>query len=66
MIEGGEIWGPIQTEPRRYRATATLKRRARNQEKIDKRGGIICRVRHCSLQDPVEKHWRNADIGRTD
>ncbi|XP_019218178.1 uncharacterized protein si:ch211-180a12.2 isoform X1 [Oreochromis niloticus] len=62
VIKGGEIWGPIQTEPRLYRATATLKRRATNQEKIDKRGGIICRVRHCSLQDPVEKHWRNADI----
>lgn len=66
VIKGGEIWGPIQTEPRLYRATATLKRRATNQEKIDKRGGIICRVRHCSLQDPVEKHWRNADIGMID
>lgn len=63
VIEGGEMWGPIQTHPRVYRATATLKRRATNQEKKEKRGGIICRVEHCSLQEPIERHWRNVDIG---
>ncbi|XP_018533870.1 uncharacterized protein si:ch211-180a12.2 isoform X2 [Lates calcarifer] len=62
VIEGGEMWGPIQTHPRVYRATATLKRRATNQEKKEKRGGIICRVEHCSLQEPIERHWRNVDI----
>lgn len=62
VIEGGEIWGPIQTHPRLYRATATLKRRATNQDKKDKSVGIICRVEHCSLQEPIEKHWKSADI----
>lgn len=63
VIEGGEMWGPVQTHPRVYRATATLRRRVTNQEKKDRRGGIMCRVEHCSLQEPIERHWRNADIG---
>ena len=61
-IEGGELWGPIQTQPRLYRATASLKRRLTNQEKKE-RGGIICRVEHCSLLEPIERRWRNVDIG---
>ncbi|XP_075948895.1 uncharacterized protein LOC142951283 [Anarhichas minor] len=62
VIEGEEMWGPVQTHPRLFRATATLKREATNQEKRERGGGIICRVEHCSLQEPVEKHWRNIDI----
>ncbi|XP_037610758.1 uncharacterized protein si:ch211-180a12.2 isoform X1 [Sebastes umbrosus] len=63
VIEGGEMWGPVQTHSRLYRATATLKRRVTNQEKKERGGGgIICRVEHCSLQEPIEKHWRNVDI----
>ncbi|XP_029311591.1 uncharacterized protein LOC115024283 isoform X2 [Cottoperca gobio] len=62
VVEGGEMWGPVQTHPRLYRATATLKRRATNQEKKERGGGIICRVEHCSLHEPIEKHWRNVDI----
>lgn len=63
VIEGGELWGPIQTQPRLYRATASLRRRATNQEKRE-RGGFICRVEHSSLLEPIEKHWRNVDIGK--
>lgn len=62
-IEGGEMWGPMQTHPRHFRATATLKRRATNQEKKERGGGIVCRVEHCSLYEPIERHWRNVDIG---
>ncbi|KAM6897993.1 uncharacterized protein PEZ65_020096 [Lycodopsis pacificus] len=62
VMEGEEMWGPVQTHPRLFRATATLKRKATNQEKRERGGGIICRVEHCSLQEPVEKHWRNVDI----
>ncbi|KAI9536696.1 hypothetical protein NQZ68_031771 [Dissostichus eleginoides] len=61
-IEGGEMWGPVQTQPRLYRATATLKRTATNQDKKKRGGGIICRVEHCSLQEPIEKLWSNVDI----
>ncbi|XP_034049124.1 uncharacterized protein si:ch211-180a12.2 isoform X2 [Thalassophryne amazonica] len=61
VVDGGELWGPIQTHPRLYRATATLKRLRTNQERERGRGGIICRVEHCSLREPIEKHWRNAD-----
>ncbi|XP_045925582.1 uncharacterized protein si:ch211-180a12.2 [Micropterus dolomieu] len=63
VIEGGEMWGPIQApDSRLYRATATLKRRATNQEKKEIGGGVVCRVEHCSLLEPVEKHWRNVDM----
>ncbi|XP_016516541.1 uncharacterized protein LOC103152329 isoform X2 [Poecilia formosa] len=61
VIEGGELWGPIQTEPRLFRATATLKRKPILQEKRDRGGGITCRVQHCSLKEPIERHWRNGD-----
>lgn len=64
VIEGGELWGPIQTQTRLYRATATLRRRATNQEKTERGGGIICRVEHSSLLEPIEKHWRNVDVGK--
>ncbi|KAM9838010.1 uncharacterized protein ACBR49_018643 [Aulostomus maculatus] len=59
VIEGGEMWGPIETHPRLYRTTATLKR---TQERRERGGGLVCRVEHCSLQEPIERHWRNADI----
>uniref|UniRef100_A0A8C4DVP5 Si:ch211-180a12.2 n=1 Tax=Dicentrarchus labrax TaxID=13489 RepID=A0A8C4DVP5_DICLA len=62
VIEGGEMWGPIQTHPRLYRATAILKRRVTNPEKKERGGGVICRVEHCSLPEPIERHWRNVDI----
>ncbi|XP_074519410.1 uncharacterized protein LOC141785154 isoform X2 [Halichoeres trimaculatus] len=61
VIEGGEMWGPLQTQPRLYRVTATLQRRPTNKEK-ERGGGIICRVEHCSLTKPIERHWRNVDI----
>lgn len=62
VIEGGELWGPIQIQSRRFRATASLERRLIHQEK-ERRGGIICRVDHCSLSEPIEKHWRNGGNG---
>ncbi|KAF7659510.1 hypothetical protein LDENG_00295880 [Lucifuga dentata] len=62
VIEGGEVWGPIQTQPRLYRATATLKRRGTNEEKKERGGGIICRVEHSSLHEPIERQWKNVEI----
>lgn len=66
-VEGGEMWGPIQTHSRLYRATATLKRTKTSQEKKEKGGsgggGIICRVEHISLQEPIERLWKCIDIG---
>ncbi|RVE59578.1 hypothetical protein OJAV_G00189750 [Oryzias javanicus] len=58
VIDGGELWGPIQTQSRRFRATASLERRLIHQEAKERRGGIICRVDHCSLPEPIEKHWK--------
>lgn len=63
VIEGGEMWGPIQTHSRLYRATATLKRTSTNQEKKERGGGFICRVEHPSLPEPIERLWRNTEIG---
>lgn len=63
VIEGGEMWGPIQTQSRLYRATTTLKRREKGEKGALGGGGIICRVEHISLQEPIEKHWKCIDIG---
>lgn len=63
VIEGGQLWGPIQTQPRLFRATAALKRTVTHQEKKDRGGGIICRVEHCSLLEPIERQWRHCDLG---
>lgn len=63
VMAGGEMWGPVQTHPRLYRATATLKRKATSQDKKERGGGVMCRVEHCSLQEPIEKQWRSVDIG---
>lgn len=64
VLEGGEVWGPVQTHPRVYRATATLRRHATGRQRKPRGGGgIVCRVEHCSLLEPLEKHWRNVDLG---
>lgn len=63
VIDGGEIWGPVQTHPRLYRATATLKRRAMNLGKKERGGGVICRVEHCSLLEPIQRRWKNVELG---
>ncbi|XP_029693725.1 tyrosine-protein phosphatase non-receptor type substrate 1 isoform X3 [Takifugu rubripes] len=62
VLDGGEIWGPVQTHPRLYRATATLKRRATNLGKKERGGGVICRVEHCSLLEPIQRRWKNVEI----
>ncbi|XP_062330178.1 uncharacterized protein si:ch211-180a12.2 [Osmerus eperlanus] len=55
--EGGELWGPVLTHPDVYRASATLRREGRRGG-----GGVICRVEHCSLDEPIERCWRNIPI----
>ncbi|KAK7919660.1 hypothetical protein WMY93_010944 [Mugilogobius chulae] len=49
LVKGGELFGPLQTQPHLYKATATSR--------------IICRVEHCSLPEPIERLWRNVDTG---
>ncbi|XP_077358061.1 uncharacterized protein LOC144004608 isoform X2 [Festucalex cinctus] len=61
VMEGGELWGPVEIHSRLYRTTATL-RAANNREKKQRGGGIKCRVEHLSLQEPIERLWRNVDI----
>ncbi|XP_037135011.1 uncharacterized protein si:ch211-180a12.2 isoform X1 [Syngnathus acus] len=61
VLEGSEMWGPVEIQPRLYRTTATL-RTANNREKRQRGGGIKCRVEHISLQEPIERLWRNVDI----
>nr|XP_061807652.1 uncharacterized protein LOC133598882 [Nerophis lumbriciformis] len=61
VMDGGELWGPMEIHPRLYRITATLKT-AHNREKRQRGGGIKCRVEHLSLQEPIERLWRNVDI----
>lgn len=66
VIDGGEIWGPVQTHPRLYRATATLKRRATNLGKRERDRGVICMVEHCSLPEPIQRRWKNFELGTND
>ncbi|XP_064820782.1 uncharacterized protein si:ch211-180a12.2 isoform X1 [Oncorhynchus masou masou] len=58
VIEGGEVWGPLLSGPSTYRANATLRKRGTNEEK-ESAGGVVCRVEHCSLEEPIERRWRN-------
>ncbi|XP_072522721.1 uncharacterized protein [Salminus brasiliensis] len=53
-----EVWGPIQTQPRTFRATAVLKEVENGLKEVEEGGEIVCRVEHCSLQEPVERVWR--------
>ncbi|XP_033840884.1 uncharacterized protein si:ch211-180a12.2 [Periophthalmus magnuspinnatus] len=62
LVKGGELFGPLQTHPHLYKATATL-RRPPSLDKQQREAGIICRVEHCSLPEPIERLWRNVDSG---
>uniref|UniRef100_A0AAY5K401 Ig-like domain-containing protein n=1 Tax=Esox lucius TaxID=8010 RepID=A0AAY5K401_ESOLU len=61
VIDGGEVWGPVLSGPSTYRATATLKKQETKEEK-ETAGGVVCRVEHCSLVEPIERRWRNIYI----
>ncbi|KAJ7984482.1 hypothetical protein DPEC_G00355280 [Dallia pectoralis] len=60
VIEGGEMWGPVLSGPSTYRVAATLRKRETRVEEAD--GGVVCRVEHCSLLEPIERRWRNIQI----
>ncbi|XP_041740643.2 uncharacterized protein si:ch211-180a12.2 isoform X2 [Coregonus clupeaformis] len=62
VIEGGEIWGPMLSGPSTYRANATLRKGEIKEEKKERAGGVVCRVEHCSLEEPIERRWRNVNI----
>ncbi|XP_067285304.1 uncharacterized protein si:ch211-180a12.2 isoform X2 [Pseudorasbora parva] len=55
---GAELWGPLQTLPRTFRAKALLKA----LDDRERGGEIVCRVTHCSFLKPVERVWKNAHI----
>ncbi|XP_061823748.1 uncharacterized protein [Nerophis lumbriciformis] len=61
VMEGGELWGPMEIQPRLYRTTATLRTTA-HQEKKQRGDRIKCRVEHASLHEPIERFWKNVDI----
>nr|XP_055031415.1 uncharacterized protein si:ch211-180a12.2 isoform X2 [Misgurnus anguillicaudatus] len=56
--EGDELWGPLQTLPRTFRANAFLK----EVDETMRGDEIICRILHCSLMKPIERVWRNAHM----
>ncbi|XP_063048739.1 uncharacterized protein si:ch211-180a12.2 [Engraulis encrasicolus] len=63
VTEGTELWGPLLTEPRTFRATAVLQGAEPGRSKVKGEGpieAVVCRVDHCSLQAPVERLWRRA------
>lgn len=57
---GAELWGPLQTLPRTFRAKALLK----ELDDTVRGGAIVCRVAHCTLLKPAERVWRNTYIGK--
>ncbi|XP_073671998.1 uncharacterized protein [Paramisgurnus dabryanus] len=56
--EGDELWGPLQTLPRTFRANAFLK----EVDETIRGDEIICRILHCSLMKPIERVWRNTHM----
>lgn len=58
MKEVAELWGPLQTLPRTFRAKAILK----NVDKTMRGGEIVCRVAHCSILKPIERVWKNTVV----
>lgn len=59
-----EVWGPVQTQPRSFRATAVLAEAENGLEDVDKDAEIVCRVEHCSLLEPVERVWTKSRVGK--
>ncbi|MCI4384027.1 hypothetical protein PGIGA_G00033530 [Pangasianodon gigas] len=55
-----EVWGPIQTQLRTFRAMAVLTEVENGLKDLDKDGKIVCRVEHCSLLEPIERVWTNS------
>lgn len=63
IMEGTDSWGPLLTNGSTYRVAATL-RIGQHETKVEKsERDIVCRVMHCSLQEPIQKHWRQRHIG---
>ncbi|XP_076121904.1 uncharacterized protein LOC143102295 [Alosa pseudoharengus] len=58
VTEGMQVWGPLLTEPRTYRATAVLREPGSEVKGAEPVDAVMCRVDHCSLQAPVERLWR--------
>ncbi|XP_076856847.1 uncharacterized protein LOC143510883 isoform X2 [Brachyhypopomus gauderio] len=52
VIGAGEVWGPLQTSPRMFKATAVVK-------DVEKAEEVVCKVEHCSVLEPLERVWRN-------
>ncbi|KAG7325494.1 hypothetical protein KOW79_011810 [Hemibagrus wyckioides] len=57
-----EVWGPIQTQLRTFRATAVLTEVENGLKDVDKDGKIVCRIEHCSLLEPIERVWTNSQF----
>ncbi len=61
ITDGAELWGPLQTLPRTFRAKALLK----DLRETAREAEIVCRVMHCSLLKPIHRVWRNTHIRKT-
>ncbi len=60
ITDGAELWGPLLTLPRTFRAKALLK----DLRETERGAEIICRVMHCSLLKPIHRVWRNTHISK--
>ncbi|XP_058649408.1 uncharacterized protein si:ch211-180a12.2 isoform X2 [Onychostoma macrolepis] len=58
ITDGAELWGPLQTQPRTFRAKAFLK----DLRETARGAEIVCRVMHCSLLKPIHRVWRSTRI----
>ncbi|XP_066521720.1 uncharacterized protein si:ch211-180a12.2 [Hoplias malabaricus] len=57
-VAESEVWGPIQSEARTFRATAILKELEDGLKEMEEGREVVCRVEHCSLEEPIERVWR--------
>ncbi|MBN3307082.1 NR3L1 protein, partial [Amia calva] len=55
------LWGPMQTDPHTYRASAQAVLTEKGSE--GGREEIVCRVEHSSLPEPIERQWTHVSTG---
>ncbi|KAI5617658.1 hypothetical protein C0J50_22826 [Silurus asotus] len=55
-----EVWGPVQTQLKTFRAMALLTEVENRLKDIEKDAKFVCRIEHCSLLEPIERVWTNS------
>nr|XP_015195312.1 PREDICTED: SMH class II histocompatibility antigen, beta-1 chain-like isoform X2 [Lepisosteus oculatus] len=66
LSEGLALWGPIETHPYIFRASAQASVPDRGTEGGNGGSLIKCIIEHSSLERPLERQWRHTCTGKTE